>query len=176
MILTRKESDEVLYPKEGIVAVTAQDLGELKKMAMLNPRRRIRLCSHLNLNDEIHEMIIYHPKDTYVRPHKHLGKDESFHLIYGEIDCVIFNNQGDVTKSFSMGDYSSGKIFYYRVPADTFHTQIFKKDTFFHEVSEGPFNKEDTVIANWAPDEKETDMVNSYIAEINLCIKSIDSL
>ena len=175
MISIRKESDEVLYTKESIVKFTAQDLAELKQMARLNPRQRIRICSHLNINDKIHEMIIYHPKGTYVPPHKHLGKDESFHLISGEIDCVIFNNQGDVIKVFPMGDYSSGKTFYYRIPADTFHTQIFKKDTFFHEVAEGPFNREDTIIANWAPDEKETAMVKKYIANISINVESINS-
>ena len=175
MIPTRKESDEVLYPKESIIKITAQDLVELKQMARLNPRQRIRICSHMNINDKIHEMIIYHPKGTYVPPHKHLGKDESFHLISGEIDCVIFNNQGYVSKAFPMGDYSSGKTFYYRIPADTFHTQIFKKDTFFHEVTKSPFNRNNTVTASCAPYEKETAMVKSYINEISQIIKSISS-
>ena len=41
-------------------------------------------------------------------------------------------------------------------------------EAFFHEVSEGPFNKEDTIIANWAPDEKETAKAKKYIAKISL--------
>ena len=168
MISIRKESDEVLYSKENVSKIAAQDLVELKKMAMLNPRKRIRICLHLAASDKIHEMIIYHPKGTYVRPHKHLGKAESFHLISGEIDCVIFNNQGDVTKVFPMGDYSTGKTFFYRIPADTFHTQIFKKDTFFHEVTEGPFNRDETIIASWAPDEKELAKAKKYMANINI--------
>ena len=163
-----KENDEVLYTKESIISFSAQDLAELKKMAKLNPRQRIRICSHSNTSDKIHEMIIYHPKGAYVPPHKHIGKGESFHLISGEIDCVIFDNLGSVVKVFPMGDYLSGKTFYYRIPADTFHTQVFKTDTFFHEVAEGPFRVEDTSIANWAPDEKETAMVKRYIAQINI--------
>ena len=63
---------------------------------------------------------------------------------------------------------------YYRIPADTFHTQIFKKDTFFHEVTKSPFNRNNTVTASWAPDEKETAMVKSYINEISYNIKSIN--
>ena len=170
-----KENDEVLYTKDSIVNLAAQDLADIKKMEKLNSRQRIRICSHSNTNDKIHEMIIYHPKGTYVPPHKHLGKCESFHLISGEIDCVIFNNQGNITKSFPMGDYSSGKMFYYRIPEDTFHTQIFKKDTFFHEVTEGPFNREDTSIANWAPDEKEIVEVKKYLAIISSNLESINS-
>ena len=52
---------------------------------------------------------------------------------------------------------------------------LFKKDTFFHEVAEGPFNMEDTIIANWAPDEKETAMVKKYIANISINVESINS-
>ena len=122
MIETFKENDEVLYPKERIVTVAAPDLDALKQMAKLNPRHRIRICSHQTAKDEIHEMIIYHPKGTYVQPHKHIGKDESFHLICGEIDCVIFDNQSNVKKAIPMGDYSSGKTFYYRIPSNTYRT------------------------------------------------------
>jgi len=169
-----KENDEVLYTVESIVNLTGKDLSELKKMAKLNSRKRIRICSHSNIDDKVHEMIIFHSKGTYVPPHKHLAKCESFHLISGEIDCVIFNNQGNIIKSFPMADYLSGKTFYYRIPEDTFHTQIFKKDTFFHEVAEGPFNREDTIIANWAPDEKETAKVKKYLNIISSNLESIN--
>jgi len=161
-----KENDEVLYTKESIVNLTAQDLADIKKMAKLNSRQRIRICSHSSIDDKVHEMIIFHSKGTYVPPHKHLGKCESFHLISGEIDCVIFNNEGTITKTFPMGDYSSGKTFYYRIPADTFHTQLFTKDTFFHEVTEGPFNRDETIIASWAPDEKDTLKTKKYMSNI----------
>ena len=166
MIPIVKESNEVLYSKESITKITSLDLFELKQMAKLNPRKRIRICLHNGVSDTIHEMIIYHPKGTYVPPHKHKDKEESFHLISGEIDCVIFNNEGKISNTFPMGDYSSGRNFYYRIPADTFHTQLFKKDTFFHEVSEGPFNRDETIIASWAPDEKDIVKTKKYMSDI----------
>ena len=175
MIKTIKESDEVLYPKDDMVMVDAPSLDELKRLAKLNTRLRIRLCAHHSSQEDVHEMIIFHPKGTYVRPHKHLGKDESFHLIFGEIDCVIFDDHGSITKNFMMGDYSSKKTFYYRIPADTYHMQIFKKDTFFHEVTKGPFDRHDTINASWAPDEKDTTMVENYINDIIQTINSIKS-
>ena len=170
-----KENDEVIYTKASIINFSAQDLSELKQMAMLNPRKRIRICLHNRVTDKVHEMIIFHPKGTYVQPHKHVDKDESFHLICGEIDFITFNNHGNINNVFSMGDYASRKIFYYRIPADTFHTQIFKKDTFFHEVTRGPFVRDETITASWAPDEKETDMVKKYITKINQIIISTNS-
>jgi cupin fold WbuC family metalloprotein len=172
LIKTIKESNDVLYPKEDIVTVSELDLDELKQMAKRNPRNRIRLCTHNNFKDLLHEMIIYHPKDTYVPPHKHLNKDESFHLISGEIDCVIFDNKGIVEKTFFMSKFSGVKTFYYRIPSGTFHTQIFKEDTFFHEVTKGPFNRKDTVIANWAPREKDEELVMEFMKNLKINVNN----
>ena len=173
MISTHKESNEVLYPDEDIVTLSTSGLDELKRMALLNPRRRIRLCAHHSVEDVVHEMIIFHPQGTYVHPHKHIGKDESFHLICGKIDCIIFDNDGNVINVLPMGEYSSGETFFYRIPSGTYHTQIFRNDTIFHEVTKGPFNNKDTVVAKWAPNEKDEILVKKYIDRIKKNIFSI---
>jgi cupin fold WbuC family metalloprotein len=159
-----KESEEVFYPKQSrnLVTLSKQDTEYLQTAAQANVRNRSRVCTHLTIEEDIHEMVIYHPKGTYVRPHKHRGKDESFHLISGEIDLVIFDEGGNVVESLPMGDYSSGKIFYYRISANTFHTQIVRKDTIFHEVTKGPFDKRDNVAADWSPDERNTLAIQKY--------------
>ena len=101
-----------------------------------------------------------------MHPHKHMGKDESFHLICGEIDLVVFDEGGNVVEVLHMGDYASGSPFYYRISSGTFHTQIFLKDTIFHEVTKGPFNKVDTIVAEWAPNEKDEIVVEKYLTKI----------
>ena len=130
---------------------------------------------HKNINDHLHEMFIVHKKDCYVRPHKHIGKTESFLLIDGEADVLIFNDAGDLINGRNLGKYKGGKSFYYRIPESCYHTQIFRKDTVFHEVTMGPFDSNDSVKASWAPDEKETALVKMYIDEITQKIKSINS-
>ena len=172
-----KENDEVLYsvkPRK-LFSLSKDDTEYLQSVAQSNVRNRSRICAHATVKDDIHEMIIYHPKGTYVHPHKHIGKDESFHLICGEIDLVIFDEDGTVVKVLRMEDYISGRTFYYRVFSDTFHTQIFRKNTIFHEVTRGPFNKSDTVVARWAPDGKETDLVEDYTTQIIQHINSFKS-
>lgn len=166
MIKCRKESDEVLYPIDDFVTSSAQDLKEMIKMAELNPRQRIRLCAHKTPDDIVHEMIIFHPANTYVHPHKHVGKEESFHLISGVIDLVTFDEGGKIKNVLKMGSYESGKPFYYRIPANTYHTQIFHKDTLFHEVAKGPFNRKANVAADWAPDEKDVAKVSAFIGNL----------
>jgi len=166
LIKTRKENSEVLYPTESFVSLDGDDLNQMKNMAKLNDRHRIRICTHLNIDDEVHEMIIYHPKDTYVAPHKHVSKVESFHLICGEIILILFNESGKISKVLEMGEIGTGKTFYYRIPAGTYHTQIFKEDTFFHEVTEGPFDKKDSIVAEWAPNGKDSQLVTKFLTKI----------
>lgn len=167
-----KESEEVFYPEQSrkLVTLSKQDTEYLQGVAQSNVRNRSRICTHFTVEDDIHEMVIYHPKETYVRPHKHMGKDESFHLISGEIDLVIFDESGNIVKVLQMGNYESGKTFYYRISANTFHTQIFRKDTIFHEVTKGPFDKRDNVAADWSPDEKNRPSVEDFFEKLEIII------
>ena len=51
-------------------------------------------------NDQLHEMFIIHTKDCYVSPHKHLGKVESMSILEGEVDVILFHNNGKIMKIF----------------------------------------------------------------------------
>jgi cupin fold WbuC family metalloprotein len=152
MIRIHKESDEVLYPEEDIVVLKAEDLQELKRLAMLNPRHRIRICAHRSPSDRLHEMFIVHAKDCYVRPHKHIDKAESMAILEGEVDVILFNDDGSISRTISMGDLHSGKLFYYRLSEPIYHMLVIRTDFLvFHENTEGPFLREKTVFPDWSP-------------------------
>src|SRR5207247_7893851 len=85
----RVESAEVRYAIEAVITVDAEDVAQLKREAQRNPRRRVRLCAHGGIDDSLHEMLIVHANNTYVRPHRHLGKSESFHVIEGDVEVVL---------------------------------------------------------------------------------------
>jgi len=155
MLSVRNESAEVLYVVGDIIPITSKDLQELKQLALLNPRQRVRLCVHKSPNDTQHEMFIVHAKDCYVRPHKHLGKAESMTILEGEVDIVLFNEDGTVQRTVSMGPQNSGKIFYHRLSETFYHTLIIRTEFLvFHEVTKGPFVKTDTIFPEWAPVEQ----------------------
>ena len=66
-------------------------------------------------------------------------------VIDGEADAIIFDDKGKVTKKIELGNYISGKEFYYRISSNTYHMLLVKSETFvFHEATEGPFIKNDT--------------------------------
>ena len=161
---TDRINEEVLYAADDVVKVDTNDIEELKQKARLNPRRRIRICTHKDVEDSIHEMLIVHEKSCYVHPHKHIGKTESFHIIEGSVDIILFDDDGQINKTIPMGDYASGRKFFYRLPPANYHTLLIQSDVLvFHEVTNGPFNPKNTLLAPWAPAENNADEVSRYM-------------
>jgi len=154
---TKSVSEEVLYPDERIVVVNRCDMDVLKDAAGATKRRRVRLCTHPATSAALHEMIIVHSRDIYVRPHRQrLGKSESLHMIEGELDVVLFDDAGGIIKVMAMGELRSGKAFYYRVDESFYHTVLIRSESaVFHEITNGPFEPGDTEFAQWAPGESD---------------------
>ena len=163
----RKLNDEVLVADEPIVRVSGADMAALKQQALTNPRQRIRICTHPDTGDRLHEMLIVHTRGTYVRPHKHLNKSESVHIIEGEVDVVFLDEAGAVSDVVRLGDYRSGREFYYRVGSPLYHTLLISSEFLvFHEITNGPFRREETVFAPWAPEESDPVACSEFQARV----------
>jgi|SRR5437868_3340236 len=159
----RTVSEEVLVADEDIAQLDAGDLEQLKAAAAANARRRIRICAHRDPSEPLHEMVIVHMRGVYVRPHKHLGKTESIHVVEGLADVVFFDDAGGVLDVIPIGASNSGRVFYYRLAAPSYHTFVVSSEFFvFHEVTNGPFHREDTVFPPWAPEEDDAARVARF--------------
>ena len=178
MMRTRQFNDEVLFSDVPTAKFDSQDMDFLKAKAATNPRKRIRVCAHLDVEDTLHEMFIVHAKDTYVRPHKHLNKSESIHVIEGSLDMIIFDETGSVAEIVQLGDYSSGKQFYYRSSESLFHTLLISSEILvFHETTNGPFDRSDTVWAPWAPEYGDPESEKQWMEQLNqIAAKYYDQL
>lgn len=169
----RMESDEVLYAEDLVVSVTHIDMEWLKQKAGLNPRQRIRLCSHPELMDKLHEMLIVHRKNVCVPPHKHPGKSESIHIIEGLVDVVVFNDDGSIFQVLPLGEYGSGRIFYCRLNSSVYHTLLIHSEILvFHETTNGPFQKGDTQFAPWSPDISDVESCKRYLEQLDESVVS----
>ena len=163
-----KFNDEVLFAIDPVVKISKENINHLKQVADETSRKRSRLCAHKDISSPLHEMVIIHKSDTYVRPHKHVGKSESFHLIDGEVVLVLFEDNGDLREVVQMGNYVSGKIFYYRIDEPIFHSILIQSDiVVFHEATEGPFIREDTIFADWSPAEGNVDGICKFQKKLN---------
>jgi len=168
MMRMKANSKEVCVADEPIVSVGRPELEFLKGRVRDSERKRIRLCAHKDIQDKLHEMFVVYLGETYVRPNKHLQKDESLHILEGAADFIFFDEVGNITDVIPLGDYASGRRFYCRVPESAYHTLIMRSDVLvIHEATPGPFRKSDTIFAPWAPEEGDTIAVNKFIEKLS---------
>ncbi len=164
----RKISDEVWVSNQPVVRVDGLDIAELQALAQTAPRGRVRLCAHPDGGDSLHEMFIALRKDSYIRPHRHHGKSESFHVVSGRVDVVFFSDDGAVTDVVQLEAPGGELPFYYRLAAPLFHTLIIHSDVLvIHETTNGPFVAEDAEMARWAPDESDHDAAGKFMDELS---------
>ena len=159
-----RESDEVLTSRIPNVELDAYTVTELISLAEGTARGRVRLCAHRDNDEHIHEMFIVHPQEAYIPPHKHLDKSESLFVLSGATDYFIFGDDGRIERKISMGDYQSGKCFFFRLQEPLFHSMIIRSKTLiFLEITKGPFRREDTVFAEWAPNVDKSEAVKEFV-------------
>jgi len=166
MIDWERINNEVYYASDTFASLTKADINELKKKAMGNGSRKCRLCLHADEKAPVHEMFIAFGNGAYIRPHKHLKKEESFHLIEGTADAIFFDDKGNITEVLRMGDFTSGRYFYYRLSQPRYHTLIVRSDFIvFKEVTKGPLVSGETDFAEWSPEENSSEAKN-YMKKI----------
>lgn len=169
-------NDEVYYCSESNINLGLNEIRWLIKKAGTNSRKRARICMHSDTEHSLHEMIIVHHRNVYVRPHYHNKKTESFHILAGEADIVIFSSLGQVVDVMSVGDYGSGKTFYCRLPEGCYHSMIVYSETFVvHEITGGPFIRTQTFFPEWAPSEEEEENVGKYQTELTKLVEHFKS-
>lgn len=176
MIRRRTINDEVYVADEPIVKVGRPDIDFLKQRVADTRRKRIRLCAHTDVRDKLHEMFIVLSKETYIRPHKHLNKAESLHVIEGLVDVVLFDDAGDITAVFPLGEYASGHRFYYRVAEPLYHAFLVRSDLLvFHETTQGPFERSDSVFAPWAPEESDRVASTAFMEQLARAVEAFSN-
>lgn len=163
----RKVSEEVFVADEAIVQVGDADVAFLKGQALASPRRRSRICAHRSGDDALHEMVIAIARDSYVHPHRHFGKSESFHVVEGSVDVAIFEDDGTLETVVPMGVPGSGRQFFYRLSDRRYHTLCIRTPlVVIHEVTNGPFDPALTEMAPFAPAEADHERAREYMAEV----------
>ncbi len=154
----------VFYCQDAIACLSEAELELIKSDALVAPFRRSRLCMHKSADDAVQEMIIAICQDSYIVPHRHLGKSESFHVIEGQAAIFIFDDLGGIRQIISLG-HACRDGFFYRLSASLYHTVLSVGDLLvIHETSAGPFREDQTSFAPFAPDPKNGKESAAYLA------------
>ena len=150
-----------------------QDLLEQLKRIARDPAtggKNVRLCLHDGPGAAFHEMVILERKGRYYRPHKHLTKGESYHLIEGSMAAFIFEDDGTIADACVL---DPSDRFLYRVGTNMYHAILPLSDWIvYHESKPGPFTGEgDSVYPAWAPDGRDASAVAAYVRTLHDAIK-----
>lgn len=163
-ISIKKYTQDVYSVTDSIIRLDKHAINFVKAKAMKSHRQRARICMHKKPNDVIHEMIIAIGESSYIRPHRHFNKIESFHIIEGEADVLIFDNDGGIIDIVKLGGCFN---FYYRLETENYHTIIPKTSmVVIHETTNGPFDLRSSDFALFSPDEDDYTEVIKYMVAL----------
>lgn len=148
-----------------IVTINKEIIKKLVQESKKNGSCDIRLSLHKGPSEEFHNMIILQNKEHYYRPHKHVGKVESYQLVEGKMAVFIFNEDGSVIESKIL---SPEENFIYRIPANSWHVTIpLTEYVVFNESKPGPFlSKNDSIFAEWTPERSNVQEGKKYFATL----------
>lgn len=160
---------KVIFKKGQIVGIDSKQISFLKELLNESSDKKARICLHDNIGNALQEMLIIHGQGAYVRPHKHMRKDESISIIEGRGLLVIFNEKGAVKRIQPLSTKSGKGNFICRVKRGLWHSLVILSDALiFHEVSSGPFMGEDEhMFPRWAPRAEETLEVRRFVKYIS---------
>lgn len=171
MRLTKKSP--AIYLAEGdISSISQTEIEFLKSVVDETPLGRVRINLHPSSDDTLHEMFIVIKKGSYIRPHKHPGKSEAFHMVHGSARVVIYNDNGTIYEVVELAAGSPIKPFYYRMSKPYFHTLLLESDLMImHEITNGPFVPGGTLFADFAPEEGDEAGINDFHARLHEQLK-----
>ena len=159
----KKINDEVFIASDPIVRFDARAIKFVKESALKSPRGRFRICAHKKKTDSLHEMLIGIRRDSYIRPHRHRNKVESFHLVEGSTEIILMDDNGEIVDIIEL---SREKNFYYRLDVPMYHSLLVHSPVLvIHEITNGPFEAKSSDLAPFSPPEDDSRVMN-YLKEL----------
>jgi len=134
-----------------MVRITTELIDKVVAEARQSPRRRMNYNFHPELSDPVQRLLNALEPWTYIRPHKHTTKEESFVLLSGTVLAVVFNNDGTI-RDHAILSRETG-ILGIEFEENCFHmlTSLETGSVVF-EIKEGPFVPHtEGSSAPWAP-------------------------
>jgi cupin fold WbuC family metalloprotein len=140
----------VLRPDGEVVVLDPPLLKRLEKMAAADPDGRARICLHADDAEPVQQMIIAFTKRSVIPPHRHHQKHESYTVISGEIDLVLYDDDGRESRVVELSAEDPEKARMAQLRGDCFHTVVPRSEmVVMLEVTNGPFDRARTELADW---------------------------
>ena len=142
-------------------------LSRLKDEAANDERKRARILLHRDARDPVQQMLIAVGCDSYIRPHRQIGKRKSYVFVEGRLFVVFFDAEGEMLERVVMDDSGKGQRII-SFDAGTWHTVVNASEVALYvETISGPYKIEGTEWAPWAPDPVDTPNVRRFLRMVS---------
>lgn len=134
-----------------IKLITEDLLDAVTAQAKDNSRLRMNYNLHASMDAEVHRLLNALEPGTYLPPHRHQDKEETYLCLRGSLIVFFFDAVGNVTEKMLL-DPVKGQ-YGLEIPSGTWHSIIvLESGTVIFEIKKGPYQPlppED--LASWAP-------------------------
>lgn len=138
------------FTATGERVVDARAFAALKSLVEGAPGSTVRINLHPGPESAVHDMIIAQSPGGKPFAHKHLTREETYHMIEGRMRLQFYDDAGEPTTSTLLGAPGTGLPLIARVPRDVWHASRPEGGcAVFHESRPGPFDGADTVLPGW---------------------------
>lgn len=139
--------------RKSMIKITTQLIDSVVEQARVSPRMRMNYNFHPELSDPVQRLLNALEPWTYIRPHKHTTKEESFVLLRGSALAVSFNDDGSIS-DHAILSHKTG-ILGIEFEENTYHMlTALETGTVVYEIKEGPFVPHtEGSSAPWSPQE-----------------------
>ena len=134
-----------------------------------SPRRRMLFPMHRANADVVQRMLNFMQLGSYIRPHWHPREfaSETIVVMEGELGFLTFDDEGTFVTTHRLP--TGGLI---DIEAKTWHGWVvLAPNTVILEIKRGPFNEDDKVYADWAPEE-DSDEAQDYLDTLTAQFRS----
>lgn len=138
--------------------ISAELFETVADLAAASPRRRMNHNFHEAADDNPHRFLNVLLRGTYIRPHRHTAppKSETFLVLEGVADVILFDGAGSITERYSLGvETPEGRVWGIDLHPGVWHTVLPRTARVVcFEVKPGPWEPAtDKEFAPWAPGE-----------------------
>ena len=159
--LFKQKSDTVYSAKGSVISISRADVDFLKGVA--TDEKTARVLLHGEPDAALHEMLITHSFEQYIRPHINEQSAKSFLVFEGEMVVVIYEESGAIRDHFRLCAFQSGSPFFIRLNQPVYHTVVaLTNQVAFLETVIGPHTE--TRYATYAPSPDDVLEARKYVA------------
>lgn len=143
--------------------ITEELLDAVSAQAKENPRLRMNYNLHATLDTPIHRLLNALEPDTYLPPHRHADKEETYLVLRGSLLVFFYDEEGNVTDKACLSSIKGNLGL--EIPPGTWHSiVVLESGTIIFEIKKGPYQPASTEdLASWAPAPSDEEGVKDFI-------------